>query len=253
MMADTKNEFDVADQIVAFKRKMAPKRDVLKRAYDDVRGEVMRAADKIRTDNAVGRPTVPELAYADVKAGKISDATREAIRKSGPVPEKGLDVLLVQLDAPIRQTDTLPLHQGQDREEQRVGGQASNSGVALNGLEQRDALLGRLLFGHGRLASRRPLERCRPLDNELGDVGVLELTSVHSANPFHGRPDVAVPDDAAREQELVALAPVHGEEVNDAVDHDAPAAEVAHLVEPVEEQHGFPAVSAAGASGPWAT
>ena len=32
MMAETKNEFDVAGQIVAFKRKMAPKSDVLRRA-----------------------------------------------------------------------------------------------------------------------------------------------------------------------------------------------------------------------------
>ena len=40
MNAETRNEFDVADQIVAFKRKMAPKRDVLKRAYEDVRGSV---------------------------------------------------------------------------------------------------------------------------------------------------------------------------------------------------------------------
>src|SRR4051812_39613670 len=90
MMAETKNEFDVADQIVAFKRKMAPKRDVLKRAYDDARGEVMRAADRIRTDNAAGRPTVPELAYADIKAGKISENTRAAIRKTGVAIIRGV-------------------------------------------------------------------------------------------------------------------------------------------------------------------
>src|SRR6187551_2465189 len=90
MMMAEKNEFDVADQIVAFKRKMAPKRDVLKRAYEDVRGSVMRAADKIRTDNTAGRPTVPELAYADIKAGKVSDATRAAIRKSGVAIIRGV-------------------------------------------------------------------------------------------------------------------------------------------------------------------
>src|SRR6185295_16986853 len=90
MMAETKNEFDVAGQIVAFKRKMAPKSDVLRRAYDDVRGEVMRAADRIRTDNAAGRPTVPELSYADIKTGKVSDATRAAIRKSGVTIIRGV-------------------------------------------------------------------------------------------------------------------------------------------------------------------
>jgi hypothetical protein len=90
MMAETRNEFDVADQIVAFKRKMAPKRDVLKRAYEDVRGYVMKAADKIRADNAAGRPTVPELSYAEIKANKVSDATRMAIRKSGVAIIRGV-------------------------------------------------------------------------------------------------------------------------------------------------------------------
>jgi hypothetical protein len=90
MMAETRNEFDVADQIVAFKRKMAPKRDVLKRAYEDVRGYVMKAADKIRADNAAGRPTVPELSYAEIKANKVSDATRTAIRKSGVAIIRGV-------------------------------------------------------------------------------------------------------------------------------------------------------------------
>src|SRR5882724_217008 len=90
MNAETKNEFDVSAEIVAFKKKMAPRRAELKRAYEDVRGEVMRAADKIRTDNSAGRPTVPELAYADIKAGKISDKTRAAIRKSGVAIIRGV-------------------------------------------------------------------------------------------------------------------------------------------------------------------
>ncbi|MEX1179715.1 MAG: YbiU family protein [Cucumibacter sp.] len=83
MQAETKNEFDVADQIVAFKKAMAPRRGALTRAYADVKDYVSRAAEKIRTDNAAGRPTIPELSYRDIKEGKISDTTRAAIRKSG--------------------------------------------------------------------------------------------------------------------------------------------------------------------------
>ncbi len=83
MQAETKQEFDVAGDIVAFKRKMRPRHDVLKRAYDDVRGYVMKAADKIRTDNAAGRPTIPEIDFADIRAGKVSDATRDAVRHTG--------------------------------------------------------------------------------------------------------------------------------------------------------------------------
>ena len=40
-------EVDVRDQIVAFKRALAPNRDVLKRAYADVKDHVSRAADRI--------------------------------------------------------------------------------------------------------------------------------------------------------------------------------------------------------------
>jgi hypothetical protein len=90
MDAATKNEFDVSDQIVAFKRKMKPRHDVLKRAYEDVRGYVMKAADKIRTDNAAGRPTIPEVAYTDVKNGTVSDATKKAIRMTGCAVVRGV-------------------------------------------------------------------------------------------------------------------------------------------------------------------
>jgi hypothetical protein len=90
MNAETRNEFDVSDQIVAFKKKMAPKRDVLKRAYGEAKDSVSRAADKIRADNAAGRPTIPELSYRDVKDGKVSDAARAAIRKSGCAIVRGV-------------------------------------------------------------------------------------------------------------------------------------------------------------------
>ena len=90
MNADTKNEFDVSDQIVAFKKKMAPMHDVLKRTYADVRDYVSRAADRIRSDTAAGRPTIPELAFRDIKDGKINDATRRAIRMSGCAVVRGV-------------------------------------------------------------------------------------------------------------------------------------------------------------------
>src|ERR1700760_4465828 len=90
MSTETKPEFDVGDQIVAFKQKMAPKRDVLKRAYGEAKDAVSRAADKLRTDNAAGRPTIPEIAYRDIREGKVSDATRAAIRSSGCAIVRGV-------------------------------------------------------------------------------------------------------------------------------------------------------------------
>ena len=87
---ETSSSFDVGDQIVALKRKLAPNRDVLKRAYEEAKDFVSRAADRIRADSAAGRPTIPELAYRDIRAGTISDATRAAIRQSGCAIVRGV-------------------------------------------------------------------------------------------------------------------------------------------------------------------
>ena len=43
------------DQIVAFKRTLAPNREALKRAFADVKDHVSRAADSILRDVAAGR------------------------------------------------------------------------------------------------------------------------------------------------------------------------------------------------------
>ena len=90
MSTETKADFDVGDQIVAFKKKMAPMRDVLKRAYGEAKDAVSRAADKLRTDSAAGRPTIPEIEYRDIKAGGVSDATRAGIRSSGCAIVRGV-------------------------------------------------------------------------------------------------------------------------------------------------------------------
>ena len=41
-------EIDVRDQILAFKRTLAPNRERLRRAFADVKDHVSRAADRIR-------------------------------------------------------------------------------------------------------------------------------------------------------------------------------------------------------------
>jgi len=81
---------DVKDQIVAFKRQLAPRRSELKRAFADVRDHVARASERICADDARGVPTIPELAYADIAAAKVSDSAGAAIRGSGVAIVRGV-------------------------------------------------------------------------------------------------------------------------------------------------------------------
>ena len=67
MHAEADNKFDVTREVVAFKRAMAPRRATLRRAYDDVKDYVSRAADKIRADAAAGKQVVPEVEYAAIR------------------------------------------------------------------------------------------------------------------------------------------------------------------------------------------
>ncbi len=90
MQTYTEDAFDVRNEIAAFKQRMRSRRADLQRAFAEVRDHVTRAADRIRTDDAAGRPTVPDLAYADIKAGRVTDKTRQAIRASGAAIVRGV-------------------------------------------------------------------------------------------------------------------------------------------------------------------
>src|ERR1700730_17103058 len=75
-------EVDVRDQIIAFKRKLAPRREALKRAYADVTGHVRRAADVVLREVAAGRAVVPELEDHNMRNNPAREATRHAAGKS---------------------------------------------------------------------------------------------------------------------------------------------------------------------------
>jgi hypothetical protein len=90
MQAEHESGLDVRDQIVAFKRSMAPRREALRRAFGEVKDHVRRAADAIREDAASGRPVVPEVEYRAIGGGSVSDRTRQAIRKAGCAVVRGV-------------------------------------------------------------------------------------------------------------------------------------------------------------------
>jgi hypothetical protein len=90
MHGEAEPKFDVADQIVAFKRSMAPRREALRRAFLEVKDHVRRAAEAIRADVSAGRPVVPELDYCDIRSGSIAEGTRKAIRGTGCAVVRGV-------------------------------------------------------------------------------------------------------------------------------------------------------------------
>jgi hypothetical protein len=83
-------EFDVRDQIIAFKRKLAPRREALTRGYADVKDHVTRAVDTIRKEVAAGRAVVPELNFSDIRNNAVPDALRQSIRKTGCTVVRGV-------------------------------------------------------------------------------------------------------------------------------------------------------------------
>ena len=90
MDPDFTDRIDVKDRIAAFKRSLAGRRDVLTRAFDDVRGHVRRAADAIQAAVAAGRPVVPEVDYRTIRDGHVPETTRVAIRRTGCVVVRGV-------------------------------------------------------------------------------------------------------------------------------------------------------------------
>lgn len=84
------SNISVADQIVTFKRSLAPRRETLRRAFVEVKDLVTRAADAIREDVARGRPVVPEIDYRDIRSDSVSDLTRRAIRRAGCAVVRGV-------------------------------------------------------------------------------------------------------------------------------------------------------------------
>jgi hypothetical protein len=86
----TTSDVTVRDQIIAFKRGLAPNRERLKRAFAEVTDHVSRAAEIIRRDAAAGRPVVPELDYQDIRNGTAPETVRASIRSTGCAVVRGV-------------------------------------------------------------------------------------------------------------------------------------------------------------------
>ena len=83
-------DVDVRDQIIAFKRSLAPHRERLKRAYADVRDHVSRAADGIRREVAARSPGGARARLPRHRDGKVPEAVRQSIRSTGCAVVRGV-------------------------------------------------------------------------------------------------------------------------------------------------------------------
>lgn len=121
MHADINDTVDVTGQIVAFKRSLAPRRDLLKRAYGEVKDFVSRAADAIQSEAAAGRPVVPEVNYRDIRDANVSDATGSAIRRTGCAVVRGVFPASVASDWFAELGEYLDTNRYEEREVEKRG------------------------------------------------------------------------------------------------------------------------------------
>jgi hypothetical protein len=90
MQSGSTTTADVSDRIVAFKRSLAPRREALQRAFEDVRDVVRRATEAIRTKLAKKQSVFPEVQYGDIQNGRVPDALRADIRRTGCAVVRGV-------------------------------------------------------------------------------------------------------------------------------------------------------------------
>ncbi|MDJ0686419.1 MAG: DUF1479 family protein [Alphaproteobacteria bacterium] len=81
---------EIVEQIAAAKQTLIRGGADLKAAFDATRDDMRREADVIAAASAKGASVIPEIAYADVADGVVTDATRAEIRRRGAAIIRGV-------------------------------------------------------------------------------------------------------------------------------------------------------------------
>jgi hypothetical protein len=90
MQTKSTSDFDVTDQIIAFKRSLSPRRGVLRKAFTEVTEHIERSVEAIRAAAAVGQPTIPEISYDQIRDGKVSAKVGADVRRTGCAVVRGV-------------------------------------------------------------------------------------------------------------------------------------------------------------------
>ncbi len=81
---------DIRGAVRAFKEALADRAEALRCSFREAEDHVRREADVIARDAAAGRPVVPEIAFAAIRDGTVSEADRVAIRRRGCAVIRGV-------------------------------------------------------------------------------------------------------------------------------------------------------------------
>jgi threonine dehydrogenase-like Zn-dependent dehydrogenase len=71
------------------KKFLAAKQDV-KTTFEEIRDGICKDVDLIHETAGKGRATIPEVDFAKVQSGNVSDATIAAVKKAGTVIIRGV-------------------------------------------------------------------------------------------------------------------------------------------------------------------
>jgi hypothetical protein len=80
----------IGEHIKALKQELRAKLPDLKKIMAEVEGFTRREVDEIATARAAGRTLVPEIDFKDIEAGKVSEATKDALRRRGVAVVRGV-------------------------------------------------------------------------------------------------------------------------------------------------------------------
>jgi len=121
MHSQVQGTIDVSERIVAFKRSLASQREVVNRAFVEVKDHISRATDGIRAAVAAGRQAVPEINYSDIRDGKVPDESRAAVRRTGCAVVRGVFPSQVASDWFDELGEYLAVNRYEERETEKRG------------------------------------------------------------------------------------------------------------------------------------
>ena len=175
------------------------------------------------------------LGVVDLALGPAIETTRQV-----PGAQEGFDIGVVKLRPPFGQGDALAFHQGQNGEQQRVGGQLTHPRIATNGGQQFAPFLLRLLLGQPVVPLHRPFQGVAPFVDKLFDLGLFKIDQRRLDQSVNAGAQLAIADNAAGQHKFVARLVMVSKEGFQPFDQRRALGQRLHLIQAIHQQQGAP-------------